>query len=226
MKYHLYKFISKIKGNNYNLDTRIPLSYIVRKKIIKILQRVYAVVRLRRLTKAYVDVSTTIFAPNMLKYSNNLKVGKNCYISALGTEGIVCGENVTFGLYTTMIVSDGFQPLGKGIKLGNNVGLGSHGFYGGAGGVEVGDDTIFGNYVSVHPENHNYDNIDKPIRHQGVNHKGIKIGKGCWIGAKVTILDGAEIDDGCVVAAGAVVRGKFPKNSIIGGVPAKIIKMR
>ena len=61
---------------------------------------------------------------------------------------------------------------------------------------------------------------------QGVNRKGIKIGRDCWIGAKATILDGADIGDGCIVAAGAVVRGKIPPYSIIGGVPAKFIKER
>ena len=55
---------------------------------------------------------------------------------------------------------------------------------------------------------------------------GVKIGCNCWIGAKVTILDGTEIGNGCVVAAGAVVTGKFPDNVIIGGIPAKILKYR
>lgn len=125
---------------------------------------------------------------------------------------------------TTMIVTGSLTYLGKGIKIGNNVGFGTCGHFGGAGGVEIGDDTIFGNYVSVHPENHNFSDPSKPIRLQGVNHKGIKIGRGCWIGAKATILDGAVIGDGCVVAAGAVVTGQFPDHVIIGGVPAKIIK--
>lgn len=68
--------------------------------------------------------------------------------------------------------------------------------------------------------------MDIPIRKQGVNRKGIKIGSNCWIGAKVTILDGTIIGNGCIVAAGAVVRGQFPDNCVIGGVPAKILKMR
>lgn len=112
------------------------------------------------------------------------------------------------------------------MKIGNNVGLGSHGHYGsGAGFVEIGNDTIFGNYVSIHPENHNYKDKNVPIRLQGVNSKGgVKIGNNCWIGAKVTILDGTVIGDNCIVAAGAVVSGVFPDNVIIGGIPAKIIK--
>lgn len=149
-----------------------------------------------------------------------------CYIDALGYEGIQLGKNVSLGRNTTMIVTGTLAHLGKGIKIGDNVGLGTNGYYGGAGGVEIGDNTIFGNYVSVHPENHNYSDLNVPIRLQGVSHKGIKIGKDCWIGAKATILDGSVLGDSCIVAAGAVVTGKFPDNAIIGGVPAKIIKFR
>lgn len=95
-----------------------------------------------------------------------------------------------------------------------------------AGGIEIGDDTIIGNYVSFHSENHNFQVRDIPIRLQGVNRKGIKIGQNCWIGAKATILDGTQIGNGCVIAAGAVVSGIFPDNVVIGGVPARIIKNR
>lgn len=54
----------------------------------------------------------------------------------------------------------------------------------------------------------------------------MKIGNDCWIGAKATILDGTVIGNHCIVAAGAVVKGTYPDNVIIGGVPAKIIKYK
>ena len=127
-----------------------------------------------------------------------------------------------------MKCSGTLKSIGNYIKIGDNVGLGSHGFYGcGAGKLEIGNDCIFGNYVSIHPENHIYQDLSVPIRMQGVNSTGgVKIGDNCWIGAKVTILDGTKIGNGCIVAAGAVVKGTFPDNVIIGGVPAKIIKSR
>jgi acetyltransferase-like isoleucine patch superfamily enzyme len=107
------------------------------------------------------------------------------------------------------------------------VGLGTHGFFGCAGGVEIGDDCIFGNFVSFHSENHNYSEGDKPIRLQGVTRKGIKIGRNCWLGAKATILDGVMLGEGSIVAAGAVVRaGIYPANIILGGVPARILRKR
>ena len=216
--------IERVSG--VKLDKSISVCYLCRFVMDKLIDRLYGTFRLRTFKSAYVSPKTTIKCANNITFGKNLLIAKGCYIDALGLEGITLGDRVSFGLNTTMIVTGSLKQLGKGIRVGNNVGLGTNGHYGGAGGVEIGDDTIIGNYVSVHPENHNFYNPDIPIRLQGVNHKGIKIGKGCWIGAKATILDGADIGDGCVVAAGAVVTGKFPPNSVIGGVPAKIIKMR
>jgi acetyltransferase-like isoleucine patch superfamily enzyme len=52
----------------------------------------------------------------------------------------------------------------------------------------------------------------------------VRIGNNVWVGTRVTIIGDTEIGDNCVVAAGAVVRGVFPANSVLGGVPAKVIK--
>lgn len=53
---------------------------------------------------------------------------------------------------------------------------------------------------------------------------GITIGSGCWIGASVTILAGVTIGDGAVVAAGAVVPNDVPPNTVVAGVPARVIR--
>ena len=88
-------------------------------------------------------------------------------------------------------------PSGEGLTVGARVGLGTDCFYGCAGGITIGDDTIIGNLVTFHAENHVAERLDVPIRDQGVTHAGIRVGSGCWIGAKATILDGA----GSVTAA-------------------------
>ncbi len=218
--------ISRVKKDQFNFDSNIPSGYLVNFIIVEFFRMLYGTISLRGSNLAFRSFNSKLKCRGKFYHAGNVRIESNVFINALSIYGIKCGRNVSFGRNTTMIVSGSLQSLGKGVVIGNNVGLGTHGFYGGSGGLEIGDDTIFGNYVSVHPENHNYGDLDIPIRLQGVNHKGIKIGKGCWIGAKATILDGADIGDGCIVAAGAIVRGKFPPNSIIGGIPAKIIKMR
>ncbi|OZD07981.1 hypothetical protein CH275_05280 [Rhodococcus sp. 06-235-1A] len=63
---------------------------------------------------------------------------------------------------------------------------------------------------------------DAPFRHAD---KGIHIGNHVWIGSRATVLAGTRIADGCIVAAGAVVRGTFDEpNCLIGGVPAKVVR--
>lgn len=52
----------------------------------------------------------------------------------------------------------------------------------------------------------------------------ISVGRGCWIGTGATILGGTVIGECSVVAAGAVVRGTFPSNCLIGGVPARVVR--
>ena len=65
-----------------------------------------------------------------------------------------------------------------------------------------------------------------PIQEQERTGKGITLGDGVWLGAKVTILDGAAVGRDAVVGAGAVVTKDIPPRSIAAGVPAKVIKTR
>jgi len=167
-----------------------------------------------------------IFGKHLFHCSSGVTIGDYTSIDAIGYEGIFIGKSCSIGAFSLIKVSGSLTLLGKGIYLGNNVGIGDFAHIGGAGGVEIGDDTIIGANFSVHPEEHVFSDIEKPIRLQGVTHQGIKIGRDCWIGAKVAVLDGAIIGNGCVVAAGSIVKGEFPDNVVLGGVPARILKER
>lgn len=181
---------------------------------------------LRNPKGAILGKGVSFFNLPKIRWGRFLKLGDQVYISALGKQGIEIGDNVGIGAYSRIVVSTTLNHLGEYIRIGNNVGIGEFAYLGGAGGLEIGDHCIVGQYLSCHPENHVHERLDIPIRLQTVTRKGIRIGKNCWIGSKVTILDGVEIGDGSIIAAGAVVNKSFPVNSIIGGVPAKLIKSR
>jgi acetyltransferase-like isoleucine patch superfamily enzyme len=182
--------------------------------------------RLRLPRMAMLGKRVSFFNLSHIRFGRYLKLGDGVYLSALGRGGIALGNNVGIGAWSRVIVSTSLNQIGSHIRVGNNVGIGEFGYLGGAGGLDIGDDCIVGQYFSCHPENHNYAITGELIRRQGVTRTGIKIGSNCWIGSKVTILDGVVIGEGCVVAAGAVVTRSFPPNTIIGGVPAKAIKSR
>lgn len=78
--------------------------------------------------------------------------------------------------------------------------------------IEIGSGTEFGPSVYVYDHDHDYRSGLKTEKYKS---SPVKIGKNCWIGANVIILQGTELGDNCVVAAGTVVRGKYPSNSLL-----------
>jgi acetyltransferase-like isoleucine patch superfamily enzyme len=96
-----------------------------------------------------------------------------------------------------------------------------------SGKIRVGNDVMFGPNVMIFAHDHYFGVSGKTLyeiesiwRHQPVN-----IGNHCWIGANCTIVAGAQINDGTVVAAGSVVKGSTPPFCLIAGVPAKPIRL-
>jgi acetyltransferase-like isoleucine patch superfamily enzyme len=92
--------------------------------------------------------------------------------------------------------------------------------------VEIGAATIVADWVYVCDFDHVYDDIHVPIKDQGIVKSPVRIGPDCWVGTKVTVLRGAMVGEGCVLAAHAVVRGDVPARSVVGGVPGRVLKDR
>lgn len=161
-----------------------------------------------------------------IKSGKNLILEDNVYINALSEKGIILGHNVTIAKNSILQCTGVIANKGIGILIGNNSAVGAQSYLGGQGGIEIGNDVIMGPGVRIFSENHNYNNAGEIIRKQGENRKGVKILNNCWIGASSTILDGVIINEGCVVAAGSVVTKSVPANSIVAGIPAKVIKDR
>jgi len=92
--------------------------------------------------------------------------------------------------------------------------------------IEIGDKTIVADWVYVCDFDHVYEDINLPIKDQGLIKAPVRVGPDCWLGAKVTILRATTIGHGSILAANSVVRGDVPAMSIVGGVPGKVLKNR
>jgi len=221
----LEKALSKVLRRSVVLDQNVPFRYLLRRAITTLFGLARSLLFVRR--RLVLGRGAKILAPHLLDLSGGLvRLEEYCLIDCLGTEGVRLGRNFKLGAYSRIVVSGSISDLGKGIFIGDNVGIGEFAYIGGAGGVRIGSDVIVGQYFSVHPENHIFGDPNLPIREQGVSRRGIKVGQGCWIGAKVTLIDGVTIGSNCVIAAGSVVTQNFPNNSVIGGVPAKLLQSR
>lgn len=112
------------------------------------------------------------------------------------------------------------------IHIGENSGIGQGSVLYGNGGLVIGDNVLIAGQCFIVASSHQFDSTERPISEQGFSSKGITIGDDVWIGAGAKILDGVEIGEGCVVGANSVVNRSVEPQSIVAGVPAKLIRMR
>lgn len=227
----LEKIIQTFFGKkDFHLDQSIPKSYLFGlsfKYIFSLLRGNWNKLFLGKSGhRIFIERKVKLINRKNIFLGENVRIGKKTVINAISYSGVILADNVKLGENNQLLVTGSLQAIGKGIKVGKNTSFSENTFFGAAGGIEVGSDVIVGQNVRFHAENHVFSDKKKLIREQGVTHLGIKIGNNCWIGSGVVFLDGAIVGDGCVIAANAVVTKEFPNNVIIGGLPAKIIKLR
>lgn len=113
-----------------------------------------------------------------------------------------------------------YTDCGKNLTIGKHVFLNSGCRFQDQGGITIGDGALIGHNVVLATINHGFD----PARRGDNVPAPIVIGKRVWIGANVTVCPGVTIGDGAIIAAGAVVTKDVPENTLVGGVPARIIR--
>lgn len=156
----------------------------------------------------------------------NIKIGNSVLLECFSKQGITLDDGVTIDEYATLKCKGSIRSQGKGIIIGMNTSLGLRNFLHGGGGIRIGKDCLLGPDVRIFSLNHNFGNTVRPIRLQGESGSEVIIEDNVWIGAGTTILPGVRIGSGSIVGAGSVVTKNFGMNSVIAGVPARLIKSR
>lgn len=119
--------------------------------------------------------------------------------------------------------------LGCDIEIGENSDIGADSFVGGIGSggrLIIGDNVMMAPGVVILTRSHRYDDVSVPMNRQGDYSTTVVIEDDVWIGYRAMILPGVRIGKGSCVGAGAVVTKDVPPYSVVGGVPAKVIKSR
>lgn len=110
--------------------------------------------------------------------------------------------------------------FGKNIAVGENVFFNSGCRLQDHGGITIGDNVLVGHNVVMATLDHDF----APEKRSLLHCAPIVVGNDVWIGANATITKGVTVGDGAIIAAGAVVTKDVPARTIVGGVPAKVIK--
>jgi acetyltransferase-like isoleucine patch superfamily enzyme len=223
-------FLNKIGKSNYNIDKKIKskdLFIIIIQRIIKLFRGLlFTIVMPNSHAFKFVGSRVKIKFGHKIKFGKNLFLGDNVNLMALSNDGIIGGKNVTIRRGTSIDCTGVFTEIGNGIIIGDNVGFSDNCFIQVRGNISIGDDVIVGPNTSIFSENHNFQNQNIPTREQGVTRIGVIIENNVWIGANVVILDGVKVGSGSIISAGSVVNKDVIENSIVGGIPAKLIKMK
>jgi acetyltransferase-like isoleucine patch superfamily enzyme len=164
-----------------------------------------------------------------LRFASNIRLGKGVYLDQ-NVYIHACPNGVTIGADTLVMHGSilhvyNFRGMKQsGISIGKNSLIGEHNVIRGQGGVTIGDRVYTSPFVQIVSVNHVFDNPNVPFVDQGITAEGVVIEDDVWIGSGVVITDGVRIGKGAVIAGGAVVTKDVPPHTIVGGVPAKVIR--
>jgi len=222
--------IQKLGKPGYRIDENLALCDIlgvVARRAIQALRGLWLRLFLHRASGlVFVGAGAKIMHGYRISAGRSLTIGSGVRINALSKAGITIGNNVSI-LDNTIIECTGvIRELGEGLVIGNHVGIAQNSFIQVRGPVVIEDEVIFGPGVSIFSENHGTASLDIAIVHQPSTRKGVKVCRGVWVGTRATILDGVTVGEHSIVAAGSVVTKDVPPYSIVGGVPARVIKSR
>jgi len=161
---------------------------------------------------------------------DGLRLDRSCFVDRMVSLGprpadsppgaVSAGAECEFSLGVELNAWDGH------IRVGRRVFFGPYVVVYGQGGVEIGDDTLIAMHSCILSSDHAVPPRKRKIRDEPNLLRPTRIGCDVWLGARVVVLGGVTIGDGCVVGAGSVVAEDLPHYSVSVGVPATIVRYR
>lgn len=147
-------------------------------------------------------------------------VGKGVTFEIGPNARLVLGRWSWIGNGTKIRVHEGEVRIGAKTVLGQECTISAYQH------VAIGRECVVADRVMLIDFDHGIVEVERPIRLQGIYKRDVNVGHNCWIGYGACILRGVTIGDNSVVGTNSVVAKELPANTVAGGVPARVIRMR
>jgi acetyltransferase-like isoleucine patch superfamily enzyme len=161
-----------------------------------------------------------------LRWRGRLKTDGLCFVCPNVKFEIGRGATVTLGRWswighgTKIRAHEGHVSIGAKSVLGQECTISAFQH------VSIGRECIVADRVMLIDFDHGVVEVERPIRLQGIYKRDVRVGHNVWIGYGACILRGVTVGDNSVIGTNAVVTSEVPANAIVGGVPARLIRMR
>jgi acetyltransferase-like isoleucine patch superfamily enzyme len=161
-----------------------------------------------------------------LRWGRRLQTDGLCFVGPgvtfeIGRDAVVrLGRWSWIGHGTKIRAHEGVVEIGAKTVLGQECTISSFQS------VRIGRECILADRVMLIDFDHGVVEVERPIRVQGIYKRDVEVGNNCWIGYGACILRGTTVGDNCVVGTSTVVTKDVPDNAVVGGVPARLLRMR
>ncbi|MCB1864625.1 MAG: acyltransferase [Chromatiales bacterium] len=140
--------------------------------------------------------------------------------------GIVLGSDCILFEHVRVLIGDLRHCADADIQIGDHVFVNAGSYLSGEGGLVIGDHAIIGAHCRLLSAGHDPYGPNEAVNQNALTFGRISIGRGAWLGAGVTVLQGRKIGTGAVVGAGSVVTRDIPDRAIAVGNPARVVGSR
>ena len=177
----------------------------------------------------HIEGAAAIESGVRLRFANHIRLGRGAYLDQ-GVYIHACPQGVDIGAGTLVMHGAvlhvyNFRDLPHaGIKIGRDSLIGEYTVIRGQGGVTLGDRVYTSPMTQLIAVNHIFDDPTRSFVEQGLTAEGIVVEDDVWIGSGAVITDGVRVGKGAVIAAGAVVTKDVAPHTVVGGVPARLIR--
>ncbi|MCC7035513.1 MAG: acyltransferase [Acidobacteria bacterium] len=211
-----------------------PLRYVVEQLVLACFGWVPTPIGMLLRAGAYRLILTMRGVPGIesgvrLRFAGNVTLGDRAYLDQ-GVYLHACPGGISVGrnsmvMHGSVLHVYNFRDLpNAGIWIGDDSLIGEYNVIRGQGGVRIGHRVYTSPMVQLVAVNHEFDDAARPFVEQGITAQGITVEDDVWIGAGAVVTDGVTVGRGAVVAAGSVVTRDVPPCTVVGGVPARVLR--